>query len=71
MTPLPPANAVEVLASATAERMAAHGSGVVVLPGPVEGAEALRAEWGDRGVVVVSTSASDDVVAALTGALAS
>lgn len=70
VTPLPPADTADVLASAAAERMAGRGSGVVVLPGPVEGADALRAEWGDRGVVVVSTGAPEDLVAALTEALA-
>ena len=71
VAPLPPADAAEVIASAAAERMAARGAGVVVLPGLVEGAGPLRAEWGDRGVVVASTGAAEDLVAALTEALAS
>ena len=71
VTPLPPGDAVEVLTSAAAERMAARGAGVVVLPGVVEGADSLRAEWGPRGVVVAVAQADTDVVAALTEALAS
>lgn len=71
VTPLPPFDAVDVIASAAAERMAGRGAGVVVVAGSVEGAEALRAEWEPRGVAVVSTGAADDLVAALTAALAS
>lgn len=70
VTPLPPADAAEVIASVAAERMAARGAGVVVLPGPVEGAAAVRAEWEPRGVAVVSTGAPEALVAALTDALA-
>ena len=71
VTPLPPADAVNVLAAAAAERMSARGAGVVALPGPVDGAEALSAEWGPRGVVVAVAQGDTDVVAALTEALAS
>lgn len=70
IAPLSPVDAVEVIVSAAAERMAARGAGVVALPGSVEGAEALRAEWESRGVAVVSTGGTDDLVAALTEALA-
>ena len=62
VTPLPPADPPDVLASAAAERMAARGAGVVVLPGPGDGVEALSAEWGPRGVVVVAVEPGGDLV---------
>ena len=70
VTPLPPADPPDVLASAAAERMAARGAGVVVLPAPADGAAALSAEWGHRGVVV-RVDADGDVVATLAEALGS
>ena len=76
IAPLPPADPPDVLASAAAERMAARGAGVVVLPevfrrggGPAEGVEALGAEWGPRGVVVVTADAGGDLVGAVAEAL--
>ena len=71
VTPLPPADPPDVLASAAAERMAARGAGVVVLPALAEGAEALPAKWGPRGVAVVSVDTDGDVVATLAEALGS
>ncbi len=70
VAPLPPADDVDVLASAAAERMAGRDPGVVVLPLPLERAEALRAEWGDQGVVIATVEADADIVAAVEGALA-
>ena len=71
VTPLPPADPPDVLASEAAERMAARGAGVVVLPSPADGVDALSAEWGPRGVVVVRVDADGDVVATLAEALGS
>ena len=69
IAPLPPADPPDVLASAAAERMAARGAGVVVLPGPGDDVDALRTEWGPRGVVVVAVGAEGDFVEALADAL--
>ena len=69
VTPLPPADPPDVLASAAAERMAAHGAGVVVLPGPVEGVEALRAAWAGRGVVIEEVEPSTDIVDTIAGVI--
>ena len=69
VTPLPPGDPPDVLVAAVAERMASRGQGVVVLPAPADGVDTLSAEWGPRGVVVVSVDASGDVVGALAGAL--
>ena len=71
VTPLPPGDPPDVLVAATAERMASRGQGVVVLPAPADGVDTLSAEWGPRGVVVVSVDAGGDVVGALAGALGS
>ena len=69
VTPLPPADPPDVLASAAAERMAARGAGVVVVSGPPDTVVALRDEWAPQGVVVVSVDADHDVVGALAEAL--
>lgn len=76
IAPLPPADPPDVLASAAAERMAGRGAGVVVLPMSADGdaallarAEALGAEWGPRGVVVVTAETGGDLVGAVAEAL--
>ena len=78
VAPLPPADAPDVIASAAAERMAARGAGAVVLPTGDERGEAVRtlaasldAEWGARGVAVLTVEAGADLVAALADALPS
>ncbi len=70
VAPLPPADPPDVLARAAAERMAERGAGAVVLPAPVEDVEALRAEWGPRGVVVVVADEDADIAGAVAEALA-
>ncbi|MCY4640057.1 MAG: SDR family NAD(P)-dependent oxidoreductase [Chloroflexi bacterium] len=71
VTPLPPADPPDALVAAAAERMAARGGGVVVLPAPTDAVEALRAASEPRGVVVVGVDAGGDVVAVLAEALGS
>ncbi|MCY4616034.1 MAG: SDR family NAD(P)-dependent oxidoreductase [Chloroflexi bacterium] len=69
VTPLPPGDPSEVLIAATAERMASRGQGVVVLPAPADGLDTLSAEWGRRGVVVVSVEPGGDVARAIAEAV--
>lgn len=76
VTPLPPDAAPDAIASAAAERMAARGTGVVVLPVGAYGGDGVRAlgealdgEWGARGVVVVAADADGDLVRAVVEAL--
>ena len=68
--------AAEVIATVAAQRMAERGAGVVVLPMPAGGGEALLAlmgslggAWGPQGVLVVRVAAGGDFVAAVGEAL--